>query len=108
MNSSCQDCLALGKIKECSKHKGLLSKKTENDFFFFKSLENSAHKSLFAINILKVSRGIKNIYVGSSLVVLRLGLGAFSGVAGIQSLVWELRSPIKLLRATAKNKQANK
>ena len=32
-----------------------------------------------------------------------LGLGAFTAVAWVQSLVWELRSHIKLLRTTAKS-----
>ena len=40
--------------------------------------------------------------MGSSLVVQRLGLGTFTAVTQVQSLVWELRSHIKLLHAVAK------
>ena len=43
--------------------------------------------------------------MGGSLVVQRLGLGAFTAVTQVQSLVWELRSHIKLLHAVAKKPQ---
>lgn len=35
---------------------------------------------------------VKNMYLGNSLVVQRLGLGAFTAVDKVQSLVGELRS----------------
>ena len=41
--------------------------------------------------------------MGSSLVVKVLGFGAFATEAQVQSLVWELRSHIKLLPIVAKN-----
>ena len=39
----------------------------------------------------------------SSLVVWWLGFSAFTAVAWVQSLIWELRSHIKLLHAGQKN-----
>ena len=42
---------------------------------------------------------------GSSLVAQWLGLSAFTAAAWVQSLVWELRSHIKPLHATAKKKK---
>ena len=43
--------------------------------------------------------------IGSSLVVLWLGLGTFTTAAQVRSLVWKLRSHIKGLHTAAKKKK---
>ena len=47
----------------------------------------------------------KQLNGGSSLVVHWIGFGTFTTVAQVQSLVWELRSLIKLLHAEPKKKK---
>ena len=51
---------------------------------------------------------IQNRVLGSSLVILWLGLYAFIAVVWLQSLVWELGSHIKPLHTLAKKKKKKK
>ena len=56
--------------------------------------------TLSSLLLISYNEFFKNL--GSSLVVQWLGLSAFTAMAWVQSLVWELRSHVKLLHAVAK------